>query len=166
MGYKNQYYDFNVPKSLSEEEKLALSEDVIEYIRKRTEKCKDVTGTKFKSYSPEYINSLDFKIAGKSKGKVNLTQTGDMLADIETLDIKENKIRIGYEKGTLSDKKADGNANVNGRPFLGFEGGEKEALKKIIKKHVKSELTGKDELKALAWLDTKYAKKKGVKNGK
>jgi hypothetical protein len=161
MAAKHQYVEIEVPKELDKEEKLALSEDLIEYIRKRTaKKQEDVSGKKFKSYSPEYVKSLDFKIAGKSKGKVNLTQTGDMLAAIETLDIKSNKIKIGFERGTLENAKADGNANVNGRPFLGFEGSkETKAMKDIIKKHVIKDLDGEAERKALLWLGEKTIKK-------
>ena len=168
MGADWQYFDIKVPKELSDEDKLALSEDVIEYIRKRTEANKDNTGKRFKynEYSKSYAKSLDFKIAGKSAGDVNLTQTGDMLADIETLKIKDGEIRIGFERGSESNAKADG--HITGwqgrskvkRPFLGFEGSkEKKELDNIIKKHVKSDLSGKDELKALAWLGSKYAKK-------
>lgn len=157
MGAKWQYFDIKVPKEMSKEDKLALSEDLIEHIRKRTEKGNDIKNKSFKGYDPDYIKSLDFKIAGKSKNKVNLTQTGDMLAAIETLDIKDNKIRIGYENGTLENAKADGNANVNGRPFLGFEGSEKKVAENIIANHVKKNLAGTNERKALAWLGSKYA---------
>lgn len=166
MGADWQKIEISIPSDLSENEKLALGEDVIEYMRKRTESGKDNKGGSFPKYSKEYMKSLDFKIAGKSS-KVNLMQTGDMLADIEVLDIKKNKLVIGFERGSLSNDKADG--HITGwqgrsdtkRPFLGFEGSEKEKLKSIIKKHENVEK--KDLLlKSLAWLsgrDLKRGKK-------
>ena len=170
MGADWQYFDIKVPKELSEEDKLALSEDVIEYIRKRTEANKDNKGKKFPKYSKGYVKSLDFKIARKSEGNVNLTQTGDMLADIETLKIKEGEIRIGFERGSESNAKADGHItgwqgrSETKRPFLGFDSeSEKKALADIIKKHVKSDLSDKAELKALAWLGSRFAFKRGKK---
>jgi hypothetical protein len=162
-----QKIEIAIPKGLPETEKLALGEDIIEYMRKRTESGKDNSGGSFPKYSPEYMASLDFKIAGKSS-KVNLTQTGDMLADIEVLDIKNDRLVIGFEKGSLSNDKADGhirgwNGRSKERPFLGFEGeSEKGKLKSIIKKHEKAIDRDSIALKALAWLsgrDVKRGKK-------
>jgi hypothetical protein len=167
MGSDWQHFEIEVPKGLSEKEKLALGEDVIEYMRKRTESGKNNSGGSFPKYSKEYMKSLDFKIAGKTS-KVNLTQTGDMLADIEVLDIKKDKIVIGFEKGSLSNDKADG--HITGwqgrsdikRPFLGFVGeGEKGKLKSIIRKHEAPIEKDSLALKALAWLS-----KRDLKSGK
>jgi hypothetical protein len=167
MGADWQRIEIAIPKGLPETEKLALGEDIIEYMRKRTESGKDNRGGSFPKYSKEYMKSLDFKIAGKGS-KVNLTQTGDMLADIEVLDIKNDKLVIGFEKGSLNNDKADG--HITGwqgrsdtkRPFLGFEGSEKDKLKGIIKKHEKAIDRDSIALKALAWLsgrDVKRGKK-------
>jgi hypothetical protein len=109
MGADWQRIEIAIPKEITETEKLALGEDIIEYMRKRTESGKDNRGGSFPKYSKEYMKSLDFKIAGKNS-KVNLMQTGDMLADIEVLEIKKDKLVIGFEKGSLSNDKADNKA--------------------------------------------------------
>lgn len=86
---------------------------------------------KFAKYSKSYSESLDFKNAGKSRGEPNLTQTGDMLADLDYLDDKDTKdtITIGYEIGYGDRGKVEGNATgirgansdvVNPRPFVGI----------------------------------------------
>jgi hypothetical protein len=167
MGADWQRIEVAIPKGLPETEKLALGEDIIEYMRKRTESGKDNRGDFFPEYSKEYMKSLEFKIAGKNS-KVNLMQTGDMLADIEVLEMKNDKLVIGFEKGSLNNDKADG--HITGwqgrsdtkRPFLGFEGSEKNKLNGIIRKHVKAIDRDSIALKALAWLsgrDIKRGKK-------
>jgi hypothetical protein len=164
MGADWQKIEIAIPKEISKIEKLALGEDIIEYMRKRTEAGKDNRGGSFPKYSKEYMKSLDFKIAGKSS-KVNLMQTGDMLADIEVLAIKDDKLVIGFEKGSLSNDKADGHitgwqgASKTKRPFLGFEGSEKEKLKSIIKKHEKELDKDSIALKALSWLSARDIKR-------
>jgi hypothetical protein len=165
MGADWQKFDIILPKSIkTNEEKLALGEDIIEYMRKRTESGKNNAGGRFPRYSKEYMQSLDFKIAGKSSS-VDLTQTGDMLADISVLDIKDNKLVIGFERGSLSNDKADG--HITGwqgrskvkRPFLGFVGDEKNKLNSIIKKHEKPVKEDSFALKALAWISGKDLKR-------
>jgi hypothetical protein len=159
-----QKIEIDIPKDISEREKLSLGEDIIEYMRKRTESGKDNSGGSFPKYSKEYMKSLDFRIAGKSS-RVNLKQTGDMLSDIEVLDIKNDKIVIGFERGSISNDKADG--HITGwqgrsdtkRPFLGFVGGEKEKLKSIIRKHEKPIDRDSIALKALAWLSSRDVKR-------
>jgi hypothetical protein len=166
MGADWQRFEVEIPSGLSETERLALGEDIIEYMRKRTEGGKDSEGKPFPKYSKEYIKSLDFKIAGKSPGKINLTQTGEMLADIQVLDIKKDKLVIGFEKGSLSNDKADG--HITGwqgrsdvkRDFLGFDSSsEKEKLKSIIRKHEKSIDRDSLALKALTWLSMRDIKR-------
>ncbi len=46
-------------------------------------------------YSDKYEKSLKFKAAGKSKGKVNMTLTGDMLAALDVVSTDGNTITIG-----------------------------------------------------------------------
>lgn len=163
MGAKWQRFTVDIPKTIKDSrEKLALGEDIIKYIRERTRDGRDNRGGSFPKYSKSYKNSFEYKVAHKS-GNVNLTQTGDMLQDIEVLSIYKDKIIIGFENGTLSNDKADG--HITGwqgrskvkRPFLGFEGGEKSVLNKLIKKHDKG--ITKEELKALAYMSGKDIKK-------
>ena len=163
MGAKWQKFVVILPKTIrGSEEKLALGEDIIKYIRDRTRGAKDNSGKNFPKYSKSYLNSFAYKVSHKT-GRVNLTQTGDMLQDIEVLSVARDKLTIGFQNGTESNDKADG--HITGwqgrsevkRPFLGFEGSEKRALNNLIKKHE----TGISEnmLKALVFMGGKDIKK-------
>lgn len=146
MSTKHQFVDVKLPSGYSDDVKEAISAEIISTIRKRTLKNKDANGDNFPAYSKEYVKSVDFKAAGKSKGDINLTLSGDMLASIELLETKKNKIRIGFEDGTIQNAKADGNirgtygkprANpAKARPFLGISD---EELAKILKKYPRDE---------------------------
>jgi phage gpG-like protein len=87
----------------------ALGREVAEFIRKRSEGGRDKNGKKFVKYTKEYTQSLDFKNAGKSKNKVDLTLSGDMLIALDLLSHRRGSILIGYENGSEENAKADGN---------------------------------------------------------
>lgn len=127
----------SLPKGLSRSERLNIADLVIEFIVDRTQRGLDANGKRFPKYSKAYMESLDFKNAGKSKS-VNLTLSGDMLAALAVLDEKDGKIVVGYEKGSDEEGRAEGNilGSYGGdpdpkkaRPFLGIRPNE---LKKII----------------------------------
>lgn len=163
MGADWQRFTVNIPKTITDQkERLALGEDIIKYIRERTRSSKDNRGRSFPRYSKAYRKSFAFKVAHKS-GTVNLTQTGDMLQDIEILSVSKDKMVIGFEKGSLSNDKADG--HITGwqgrsdtkRPFLGFEGKEKAVLNRLIKEHEKG--FTEEQIKAFAFMSGRDIKK-------
>lgn len=137
----------SLPKGLSRAERLEIADLVIEFIVDRTLSGKDKDGKPFKKspgarrgekYSKSYVDSLDFKNAGKSPSDINLQLSGDMLAALAMLDEKDGKIVVGYEKGSDEEGRAEGNilGSYGGdpdpkkaRPFLGIKPNE---LKKII----------------------------------
>jgi hypothetical protein len=88
-----------------------------------------------------------------------------MLADIEVLSIKGDRLLIGFERGSLSNDKADGHItgwqgrSKTKREFLGFEGSEKGEMKRIIKKHEKELEKDSKTLRAIAWLSAKDLKR-------
>ena len=86
--------------------KEAFAQAVIDRIVERTEGGKAVGGKRnLKApYSKEYVESLEFKAAGKSKGRVNMTLTGDMLRSIDVLDVGANTITIGIDDPDESPK--------------------------------------------------------------
>lgn len=165
---KHQYVDITLPASYSSDVKEAIAVEIISAIRKRTLKGKDVDGNpwagKAGEYSKSYVKSVDFKAAGKSKGDINLTLSGDMLASIELLETKNNKVRIGFEEGSQENAKADGNirgtygkprANkAKARPFLGLSD---EDLAKILKKYPKD--TADDRAEAVLKANEKIEKR-------
>ena len=127
-------------------QRQAIALEVIDFIVERSKKGYDKNGKKFipaSGYSASYANSQDFKNAGKSKGKINLTLSGEMLNSIEHLKDKAGEITIGFDK---SDDELNGKAEGNilgsyggdpnpkkARDFLGIQ--EKD-LNKILKNYV------------------------------
>jgi len=119
-----------------------LADLIVERIVARTQDGLDREGKKFKKYSPEYIKSLDFEIAGKSKGDINLTLSGDMLAALKPLKITDSQIVIGFDNGTEENARADGNIRgTYGKPtpdkskardFLGITRAELRDLLKEV----------------------------------
>jgi hypothetical protein len=118
--------DFSDSKSL----KLAIGEALAEKIRERAESGK---GLDFKDdgtartvalkspYSKTYAESLDFNAAGKSRGEVNMTLTGDMLASIQVEDRGKGKIAV-FIDGETEVLKAYNHITgdtVPRRPFFG-----------------------------------------------
>lgn len=133
-----------IPKDLKPKQRQAIALEVIDFIVERSKSGKDKNGKAFPKYSAGYANSQDFKNAGKSKGKVNLTLSSEMLNSIELLKDKAGELVIGFDK---SDDELNGKAEGNilgtygkdtpnpskARDFLGIQ--EKD-LNKILKNYV------------------------------
>lgn len=140
MPAKWQRINLDVPDDFTPSQRKKVADLVIDHIITRSQKGKDKDGYKFPEYSDEYIHSQDFKIAGKSASRVDLTLSGDMLASIELLKDKKGTITIGFEKGSEENARADGNIRGTygssksnpdkARDFLGIED---KAFKKIIR---------------------------------
>lgn len=140
MSTKWQKIDISIPKDYSPIERQAIALEVIKFIRKRTQNDnKDKDGKPFAGYSEAYKQSINFKIAGKSKGTVDLTLSGDMLGALDVLKTRKGEITIGFERGSPENAKADGNIRgTYGKPkpvgprrdFLGLK---KSELARILK---------------------------------
>lgn len=141
MAAKWQRIKIKLPKGYKPADRLAIGQEIVDHIVARTLKGKDVKGRPFPKYSKSYKESLDFKNAGKSKGRVSLKLTGDMLANLELLSHRSGEVTVGFERGSEENAKADGNIRgtygtsspIPGkdRQFLGVSGDEK---RKILKK--------------------------------
>ena len=133
-----QKIDVEVPSDFKPAQRRELGDLIIEHIYDRTNSGKDKNGRKFPGYSESYVKSLDFKNGGKSKGNVNLQLSGDMLAAIELLSDKRGNIRIGFEKGSDENAKAEGNilgsygGEPNSKRARDFLGVESRKLKELI----------------------------------
>ena len=119
-----QKVTIDIPEHLSPDEREELGKSIVEFIRQRSESGIGVKETrggfknyKFPPYSKIYMESLDFKVAGKSKSPVNLTLSGDMLIAMDLLSHKPGKITIGFERGSEENDRAEGN-------ILGSYGGD------------------------------------------
>ena len=139
---------FNVDLSdfdLTSDEKEQVGDLIVERIVNRTDKGIDADGEKFAPYSKGYLKSLNFKIAGKSKAKVDLQLSGDMLAALKVLKDKGDSLTIGFERGSVENAKADGNIRgTYGQPkpnpflsrdFLGISDVELIKIVKTIKRN-------------------------------
>lgn len=138
---KHQYFDLPIPRWMPPEAAVEFAQDAMEIIRRRTASGKDKDGNRFPKYSPDYVDSAQFKRAGKSKSPVNLKMTGDMMASMDILDQKKTRIRIGFEKGSEENAKAEGNAlgsyggkpnPEKARPFLGMT---KKEYNKLLRQY-------------------------------
>jgi len=141
--------------------KEAIGQKIIDRIVQRTEAGDSMTfnskgdgrvGKLKKPYSKSYVDSTEFKAHGKSKNKVNMKLTGDMLG---LLDIKKqsgDSITIGWNKGDGQDAKAFNHSTgdtVPKRPFFGVNKKELDRIKKGFKSEVKEALSiKKDEGKS------------------
>lgn len=128
--------------------KEAIGGAIIERIRQRTESG---NGMSFKSngsgnpvklkapYSKEYADSLDFKAFGKSRGKVNMKLTGDMLGLMDVTKIDGNKITIGWtdsEENAKAFNHSTGDT-VPRRPFFGVSKKELQEIKKEFSSEIR-----------------------------
>jgi hypothetical protein len=138
---KWQRVRIKIPKEYGPAERKAIAIEVLDFIRQRTKKkSEDKDGNKFQGYSSEYKKSLDFKNAGKSS-KVNLTLSGEMLAEMDLISHKNGSLLLGFDRfdqdlngkvegnrlGTYGNKKKV----TKGRDFLGIQNKD---LKKVLKK--------------------------------
>lgn len=114
-----------LPDGLNQDDRLAIADEIIEFIVDRTRRGKDKDNKSFPAYSASYKNSLDMAIAkhhgGKSKSKVTLELSGDMLAALSLIRARKDALIIGYKDSDATEKaKAEGN-------ILGSYGGEPDS---------------------------------------
>jgi hypothetical protein len=92
-------------------ERISIASDIAAYLAERARKglgkdAKPWTG-KAAKYSDSYANSLDFKIAGKSKSKVDLTLSSEMLDSLDLKSESKGSITIAVDESQAG--KAEGN---------------------------------------------------------
>lgn len=153
MATKIQRVKFDIPEGLTKDERNALADDIAERIRKNAESGKgrpfDNLGTRngivkeysrLPRYSKSYINSLDFKNAGKSASNVDLTLSGDMIQSLEPIKITKDEIVLGFPED--QNGKADGNirgtygtSKPNPQKARNFLGLTQSDFNKILKKY-------------------------------
>ena len=142
-----QKFTVEIPDRFDAQEREEIAEEIINFILDRTEQGIDVRGRPFPEYSEKYVESLDFKNAGKSANQVNLKLSGDMLAALQLLEHDDGTITIGYEEGDDEmNGKVEGNVlGTYGQPdpipgkkrnFLGIT---KKDLSAIIRAYGETE---------------------------
>lgn len=119
--------------------KEALGQAIIDRVLERTESGRGLkfgaggsaSEVKLKSpYSPTYVNSREFKAAGKKAGEVTMELTGDMVAAVDVLSTSGNKIKFGItdELQVLKAFNHITGDTVPERPWFGIS---KDELKDI-----------------------------------
>jgi hypothetical protein len=147
MSTKTQIVKIDIPEGFDKSDIESIGEKIVETMRRKAEKGKGAPyGEKgiisdyvdFPEYSKEYIKSLNFKIAGKSKSDVNLTLSGDMLAAFGVIKVKDNSVTLGFDDD-LENAKADGNIRgtygsdrANRKKARNFLGITKDDLERIL----------------------------------
>ena len=131
------------PKDFTKDMSLDLSEEVRNYVIKRSLRGLDKNNNNFASYSKSYAESDVGIIAGKKEGQTaNLRLTGEMLESLKNKSITKSDITIGYDnrrknllgkvegnvEGTYGDRSRK---NKKPRDFLGIEESD---LIKIVEK--------------------------------
>lgn len=122
----------SISPSFKPKDRVAISDAIIEYIKNRTMDGVDKNLEKFANYKPSYAA---FK--GVGVGDVDLVFSGDMLSDLRLLSHRNGELTIGFENGSKSNGKAEGNIKgTYGQPrpvqqprdFLGITDVEVESL--------------------------------------
>lgn len=93
--------------TLTKKDKLQIAQEVIDRIVSNAEKGLDRNGKALPKYTKTYKDSDAFTAFGKSS-KPNMTLAGDMLGQIDVLEVSDDTITIGWNDET-ENAKAHGN---------------------------------------------------------
>ena len=109
----------------------SFGQAVLDEIRRRTASNIGRTGKRFRNYSDEYADSLEFEAAGKSQNDPNLRLTGDMLGLMNVVATDRNSITLGWNQ---TDEAAKAHGHITGsvgvtRDFFGLPDNVYNSLK-------------------------------------
>lgn len=112
---------FGVDVSGSESLKQALGQALLDKMIERTQGGTSRFGKGFRKYSKQYIESDDFKAAGKSRTP-NMTLSGDMLGTIELDTEGGNTVVLGWDDNEEAAKAHGHIVGANHLPKRDFFG--------------------------------------------
>lgn len=102
---------------------VAIAQEMLDFMVNRVESGRGFDGRSIRSggYSEEYRDSLEFAAFDKTN-RVNMTLTGDMLADMDILNLSGNQLEIGFVNETQRLKAFNHNTGdtVPERRFFGL----------------------------------------------
>lgn len=169
--------EFGIDFSGKPELREFVGQAILDTIKSRTDSGK---GMKFSSngkgrevklkapYSKDYVKSLEFRAAGKSKNKINMRLTGDMMELMDVVKSSGNNITIGWDSGDSQDGKAFNHITgdkVPSRPFFGVSKKELGEIKKDIKSDIKEALKVKENEGKSAFSEFVLGLAKGFRDG-
>lgn len=124
----------------------AIAGRIIDQIRDRTQSQNvDKDGRPFKKYSDRYKESLAFNVFGKSDN-VDMTLSGNMLADMTVLEENANRVTIGFSDPTQNAKAFNHTTGdtVPRRDFFGIQKKELAQIKREFEDQVSSQTRGEE----------------------
>ncbi len=103
-----------------------MGQAIIRTIQNRTLEGTDLDGRPFAPYSQRYIESRDFRLAGKSPGDVNLRLTQDMMNSLVVSETSPDSVTIWFSSDEAAQKAEWAEASDNGpsRRFFGVTDSE------------------------------------------
>lgn len=104
--------------SIDEALAMSIGADLVERIVDITESGRSPKGASFKKYDEDYIESEEFKAAGKSSSEVNLTLYGDMLAQLEPIRVEGGRVILGWNDTTQQKKAYAHMTGFKGHPTI------------------------------------------------
>ena len=105
---KWQRFRVSIPTGYGPSQRVAIANEIIEFIIKRSRAGEDMNHVSFPVYTDGYKNSINFSIASKGT-RPNLTLTGDMLDSMELISHGVGTLLIGYPSGDDINGKVEGN---------------------------------------------------------
>lgn len=105
---KWQRFRVPIPSDYGPSQRVAIANEIIEFIIKRSRAGEDMNHVSFPVYTDGYKNSINFSIAGKGT-RPNLTLTGDMLDSLSLISHTVGSLLIGYPSGDEINGKVEGN---------------------------------------------------------
>lgn len=123
-----------------------IAQGIIDYVEKRSNSGKGLGEQKLHSpYSEEYSDSLAFKAAGKSKSKITMRLSGDMMGSMDLLEENGSVIEYGFSNPEQAIKAYGHQTGFEGHPTIKgpkreFFGVTVDEIKKHVLPKFKSEL--------------------------
>lgn len=110
----NELFGSDVDDVLSERVGTEIRDQIVSF----AEDGRNARGKSFKKYDEDYIESEEFRAAGKSENDVNLTLYGDMLSQLEVIRIENGLVTLGWEDATQNAKAYAHMTGFKGHPTI------------------------------------------------
>lgn len=155
MAQPPNTYTAYVSPRFSFEDRRDIGNRIIDYIVNRTKAGRGVDNKRFLGpdgdgkYADSYVDSNEFKTAGKTKGRINLSLSGDMLDSLEIIDISiAGRIVIGFESQEENDKSVY--MREKNYDFMGLSDQELNAIVSEFQTRLPSERVVQDIVPSIA----------------
>ncbi|MBC96401.1 MAG: hypothetical protein CME63_01520 [Halobacteriovoraceae bacterium] len=97
---------------------LSAGTEIVDRIVEFARNGRNAAGKSFKHYDEDYVESEEFQAAGKSKSNVNMTLYGDMLAQLNVIEVNSGRITLGWEDETQAKKAYAHMTGFKGHPTI------------------------------------------------